>query len=79
MDINNITEEQKTDIVYHFRSAVLARALQWDHERAIEEICDREFDIDVASWAAEVLSPSSIEDADFITWDDIKDELSKED
>jgi hypothetical protein len=78
MDINNISEEQKTALLYQFRAAVLARATQWDHEKKIENILGYEVDIDIQEWAAGVedhpvsLSP---DDLTFITWDDIKEDL----
>jgi hypothetical protein len=80
MNINEITEEQKEDILYHFRAAVLARALQWDHERAIEKMLGREINTDVQDWSINVYGEArNLEPADltYITWDEIKEELQE--
>jgi hypothetical protein len=80
MNINEITEEQKEDILHHFRAAVLARALQWDHERAIEEMLGREINTDVQDWSINVYGEArNLEPADltYITWDEIKEELQE--
>jgi hypothetical protein len=79
MDINDLTEEQKTTLLYHFRAAVLARARQWDHELKIEALLGHEVDIDIEMWAANVDDASELipDDLTFVEWDDIKEELTE--
>ena len=66
MNLSDLTEEQRNKVLHHFRAAVLARALQWDHERQIELILDREIDVDIQDYAAgvdadaESLSPDDL-------------------
>jgi len=43
-----ITQAQAGAIGYHFNAAAIARATQWDHERAIEIILGREVEISEA-------------------------------
>lgn len=44
MNLTDITEEQRAYALYHLRGAARARAMQWDHERQIEQILDRDID-----------------------------------
>ena len=44
MNLSELTEEQRQQALHHLRCAARARALQWDHERQIEQIIDREID-----------------------------------
>lgn len=78
MDINDITEDQKAKILHHFRAAVLARAVQWDHELAIEAILGHEIDIDVANWACNVDETAGVspDNLTFVEWEDIAEYLT---
>jgi len=42
MNLTDLTEEQRAYALHHLRGAARARAMQWDHERQIELILDRE-------------------------------------
>lgn len=79
MDINDITEEQKAALLHHFRAAVLARAVQWDHELKIETILGHEVEMDVTSWACNVDDTEGLtpDDLGFVTWEDIKDDFEE--
>lgn len=70
MNLSDITDEQRASVLYHFRAAVRARALQWDHERQIELILDRDVELDIEFYAAgvdvdaESLSPEDLTSID---------------
>lgn len=70
MNISDLTAEQKQQVLYHLRSAALARSLQWDHELAIETILGREIDADIEALAACIDAP-----ADGLTEEDVGLEL----
>jgi len=76
MDIENLTETQKEDILFHFRAATLSLARKWDHERSIELILDTEltdFKLEsFASWVGASGPEVSPDDLTFIKWDDVE-------
>lgn len=82
MNLSDLTPEQRDQVLHHFRAAVRARALQWDHERQIELLLDRELDLGIEDYAggvdvdAESLSP---EDLTFIGHDDLAFAIPDED
>ena len=68
MNISDLTDKQRKDVLHHLRCAVLAHATQWDNDRQIESILDREIDI---SETIEDLATSVDADAATITPDDL--------
>jgi hypothetical protein len=44
MNLTDLTEKQRAQALHHLRGAARARAMQWDHEREIEQLLDREID-----------------------------------
>ncbi len=69
-----LTKEQEEQILHHARAAALARALQWDHELAIEAILGHEVELGIEDFAAGVDVPASElkpEDLTFIVFEDL--------
>lgn len=70
--LSELTPEEKSDILRHFREAVRSRARQWDHEDAIERILGRDVDdFCMEDFAAGVGDPDDTDMESLITWDDI--------
>lgn len=84
MNINDITENQKKEILWYYRHLVMLEALQWDAQAAIERILNREIsDFKLDGFTVNVDSDvilsgeESGEDLTFITWEDIKEILAE--
>lgn len=64
--LNKLDSDQSMRVVQHFRRAVRARQLQWDHERSIEKILtaavgeDVEIDVDMEELASSVSNPETL-------------------
>jgi hypothetical protein len=81
MNIADLTEEQKAQVLHHLRAATLARALQWDHEREIELILDREIEVEIECLAAGVDADAATltpEDLTFIELHELPDLIPDE-
>lgn len=80
MDINDITEEQKEDIMWYYRNLVVLEAIQWDAQAAIERILNREIsDFKLDGFTVNVDSDMILagKEPTFITWDDVKEILTE--
>lgn len=79
MNISHLTPEHRAEALHHLRCAARARAIQWDHEREIERIMNREINADISTLAAaldcdaEDLDPDSLT---CITKQDLEDYCS---
>ena len=66
MNLQNLTQEQKDELLTHFRGAVEARVNQWDHELGIETILDEDVNIDIPSYAFCYTDPECLTGEDFV-------------
>jgi hypothetical protein len=76
--VTPLTEEQKKEILHHYRAAALARATQWDHESEVERILGYEIsDFMTEHFAAGIgYDPGGLEPDDMseiLAWEDIED------
>ena len=60
---NKLSAKKKAQVIHHFRAAAIARATQWDHEKAIEELLGQDIDIDFADYALALDCPPTLEQA----------------
>jgi hypothetical protein len=84
MNIADLTPEQQAQVLHHLRAATLAHALQWDHDRKIEALLDRELELSetIESLAVCVDADASTltpEDLTFITLDNLAELIPDED
>jgi hypothetical protein len=75
---NKLSAKKKAQVIHHFRAAATARATQWDHEQALEEILGRDIEIDFAAYAFGFDLPATLEQAtEIISEKDIAAALSE--
>lgn len=75
MNLAQLPAEKLKQALYHFRAAILARAQQWDHEREIELLLDREVEIEIEDYASGVEGDTGAMTPDDITFVDYEDLL----
>ena len=76
LKLEELTEDLKEELLYHFRAAALARAKQRDHEGMIEGILQNEINnTQMEHFAAGVEGDADTllpDDLQFIKWQDIE-------
>lgn len=75
--IENLTEDQRSEVCKLFRLACLRRAQQWDAESAIERILGHEIDVDIADWAVNVSTSEELAGTMVFSDQEILEELGR--